>query len=203
VINSAMRRFLNSPTAADDMPALLAWWQDEWQRVYGAPAGTNGAAAAAAGQLTPKTGSKARSRAAAGHEQDMEMDGDAATPTAAAGVGEVTPPRTASKASAAAAATPATAGRELRARPAPKTPGRPGGGAAAGGVGASLGVPVLVLQEADAGDLEALEELVVALSEVKRWNLCALRVQYPQRLTVLLVTTISRESCICSHDLFT
>ncbi|WIA28078.1 hypothetical protein OEZ86_010663 [Tetradesmus obliquus] len=36
-----------------------------------------------------------------------------------------------------------------------------------GGCSSSLGVPVLVLQEADGGDLEALEELVVALSEAR------------------------------------
>jgi hypothetical protein len=170
VLNSAMRRLLNSPTAADDMPALLAWWRDEWQRAYGP--------AAAAGQQTPKTSSKARSRtAAAGDDESPDMDVDAAATTQ----------WTASKAAAAAAAaaTPATAARELRARPAPKTPGRVGGGsiagaAAGGGAGgcASLGVPVLVLQEADGGDLEALEELVVALSEVRAvavsivWRLC-------------------------------
>ncbi|KAF6259140.1 hypothetical protein COO60DRAFT_1638610 [Scenedesmus sp. NREL 46B-D3] len=176
VINSALRRFLNSPTAADDMPALLAWWQDEWQRACGAGAAISGAAAAPArGHRTPKTGSKARSRAAAGDALDMDLDCDPTNPAAAAaaaggGAAAVTPPRTAGKAAAAVAETPATAGRELRARSAPGTPGRPGcGGAAAarGGGCSSLGVPVLVLQEADAGDLEALEELVVALSEAR------------------------------------
>lgn len=163
VLNSAMRRFLNSATAADDMPALLAWWQDEWQRAYGAAASST---SAAVGQQTPKTSSKARSRAAAGDALEMDMDPDLAAPAAAAAAVAM-PPRTASN--SAAAATPATAARELRARPAPKTP-RDGAAAAAaqgGGCSSSLGVPVLVLQEADGGDLEALEELVVALSEVR------------------------------------
>lgn len=32
VINSAMRQYLGMPSAADDVPGLLAWWKDECQR---------------------------------------------------------------------------------------------------------------------------------------------------------------------------
>lgn len=181
VISSAMRQFLPGvpdAKAAEDMPALLLWWQDEWQRAYGATAaaGTGAArpaATAAAAGTTPKRTPKGRSRPTEARGSDYEADSGATereTMHTDDHATAVTPPRTTGKlAAAAAAATPATAGRELRVRPAAaaRTPSRPG----PAGCGAALAVPVLVLQDADAGDLEVLQELVVALSEVsKRLN---------------------------------
>lgn len=131
-----MRQFLGTPSAADDMPALLAWWKDEAQR---------STAAAQHGKHGHPASTPAKAGAGTG-AGDVDVDGDS-TP----------------------AATPA---RQLRARgaaqtPAGKTP-RPAGqhGKAAGAAHVQLQVPVLVLQDSDSVDAEALEELVVALHEV-------------------------------------
>jgi len=131
-----MRQFLNSPTAADDVPALLAWWRDELQR---SSSGTGRAPAGAAS--TPSKTPQSHASPAAGDAADMEVD---KTP----------------------AATPS---RQLRTRAA-KTPAGSNAGSNQGGQHSSqavqLQVPVMVLQDADGIDAEALEELVVALHEV-------------------------------------
>lgn len=128
VINSAMRQFMGVPSAADDVPALLAWWKDEVQH------------SRSAGQHSSKAGPSST--------HAMEVD---KTPSAAA-----------------AAATPK---RQLRARTgaqmlAGKTPGARS--AQPGKEAAPLQAPVLVLQDSDSVDAEALEELVVALHEVRK-----------------------------------
>lgn len=144
VVNSAMRQFLGSPTGADDMPALLAWWQDELARSSSTADqhSGHGAPAAAAASIPAKSGSKHAAGPAADAGDGMDMD---KTPAAM--------PK-----------------RQLRARtgvqtPAGKTPGHPGSKRAA-----PLQVPVLLLQDADSVDTEALEELVVALHEVRGMN---------------------------------
>jgi hypothetical protein len=81
-----------------------------------------------------------------------------------------------------------------------------------------LGVPVLVLQEADAGDLEALVELVVAMSEVgalccnrakiSLWHATRIESSISLALRRLLVALSEVGSCVatalrvaCSQDL--
>lgn len=141
VANSAMRQFLNSPTAADDVPALLAWWKDELQRSSSSFGGSNRPPAGAAS--TPSKTPQSQESPAAGDAADMDVD---KTP----------------------AATPS---RQLRARAA-KTPAGSNAGSGPGSQHSSqavqLQVPVMVLQDADGIDAEALEELVVALHEVCR-----------------------------------
>lgn len=140
VVNSAMRQFLGVPSAADDVPALLAWWKDEVQH----------------------------SRSAGQHSS---KPGPSSTPTNSthpAGPSRGTDAMEVDPAAAAAAATPK---RQLRARsgaqtPAGKTPGACG--AQPGKEAAPLQAPVLVLQDSDSVDAEALEELVVALHEVRK-----------------------------------
>jgi hypothetical protein len=145
VINSAMRQFLGMSTGADDMPALLAWWQDELSR-SSSTAGQHswqGPSTAAASTPAKDAASKHAADPVADAGDSMDVD---KTP----------------------AATPK---RQLRARtgaqtPAGKTPGQPGSKRAA-----PLQVPVLLLQDADSIDTEALEELVVALHEVRALSL--------------------------------
>lgn len=136
VINTAMRSYLKEATAADDVPALLAWWKDTYQQHHG----TAGSSAAPACQTA--------------------NGGSLATPSAAA----ATPKGKAAKPAAAAAATPA---RELRSRTPAKTPGKAAVDAGGSAEPKDLGTPVIVLQEADSVDVEALEEVVVALGEVR------------------------------------
>lgn len=135
-----MRQFLGAHSAADDMPALLAWWQDELQR-SSSSAGQHSRQGSASTAAMPHTAQADPSTGA--NPDEMDVDG---TP----------------------AATPAK--RQLRARagaqtPAGKTPGARGGQHGSGA--APLQAPVLVLQDADSVDADALEELVVALHEVR------------------------------------
>eukprot|EP00878_Enallax_costatus_P027351 GHUV01029429.1.p1 GENE.GHUV01029429.1~~GHUV01029429.1.p1 ORF type:complete len:264 (+),score=82.95 GHUV01029429.1:661-1452(+) len=147
IINSAMRSFLNEPTAADDIPALLSWWQDACQSAAGPAAAAE------------EHGGKAQTAATC-----TAMESGAATPqrgSTAIESGTATPQR--GRQAAPAAATPA---RQLRARTPAKTPGKPGNAKQSSSGVQQLGPPVLILQDADSSDMETLEELVVALSEV-------------------------------------
>eukprot|EP00878_Enallax_costatus_P018267 GHUV01019224.1.p1 GENE.GHUV01019224.1~~GHUV01019224.1.p1 ORF type:complete len:595 (+),score=213.77 GHUV01019224.1:204-1988(+) len=148
IINSAMRSFLNEPTAADDIPALLSWWQDACQSAAGPAAAAE------------EHGGKAQTAATC-----TAMESGAATPqrgSTAIESGTATPQR--GRQAAPAAATPA---RQLRARTPAKTPGKPGNAKQSSSGVQQLGPPVLILQDADSSDMETLEELVVALSEAR------------------------------------
>jgi hypothetical protein len=137
-----MRQLLGTPSAADDMPALLAWWKDEVQRSSSAGQHSRQGPPAGAASTPAKTRNTKADPSTGSPDVDMEVD---ATP----------------------ATTPAT--RQLRARAGAQTPaGKTPGARSSQPVGAApLQAPVLVLQDADSVDADALEELVVALHEVR------------------------------------
>jgi len=54
VLGSAMRQLLGSPTPADDVEALLAWWAEEWGRHYS----SSSVGTARLSQLTPGKNAK-------------------------------------------------------------------------------------------------------------------------------------------------
>jgi hypothetical protein len=161
VLGSAMRQLLGSPTPADDVEALLAWWAEEWGRHYS----SSSVGTARPSQLTPGKNAKQQQQQQQMATADDDMAAEDSGAAASAAVRDTTPskqrsgrsaaactpPASAHKSAAAATATtPSTTGRKLRARSQqPRTPAgsmtpRTAGDASCGSV--PLQAPVLVLQ---------------------------------------------------------